>query len=352
MLSALQGRTDVLVVHLDTAVRWREITDLRTPQRLIGGSVQAIRDILGLCRLLLLHRPDLVHLCSSASFAGVKDRAMVFLAKTMDVPTVVHYRLGRIPSLIASQNWEWKLIRLTMRAASCVLLLDARSASEVRREVPEIKIELIPNPIDPKKVEDAVAKQGFADNNAGCSRIVYVGHIVERKGIRDLVRACMLLPEGSFQLNLVGFAKPDFQLELAALARARSDGKWLIFHGEVDRVRAIQRLHEADLVAFPSYTEGFPNALLEAMTLGKPIVATNVGAIPEMLGENTNEPCGLLVQPGQAKELMQALVTLMTDKERARMLGERARRKALACYTVRPILERYISAWKSVSRGR
>jgi glycosyltransferase involved in cell wall biosynthesis len=136
------------------------------------------------------------------------------------------------------------------------------------------------------------------------------------------------------------------------LARTRSNGDWLIFHGEVDRPRVVQHLREADIVAFPSHTEGFPNALLEAMVLGKPIVATNVGAIPEMLGENTNEPCGLLVQPGQAKELMQAIVTLMMDRERARVLGERARRKALAKYTISTIVEEYVCAWKSVSLGR
>jgi glycosyltransferase involved in cell wall biosynthesis len=277
---------------------------------------------------------------------------MVFLTKQMGVPTVVHYRFGRIPSLIESKNWEWKLIRLTMRAASCVLLLDTRSASEVRREVPEIRVELIPNPIDPKKVEDAGAKEAFVDTIAGFSRIVFVGHIVPRKGIRDLVRACLLLPEGSFQLDLVGFAKHDFQLELTSLAQARSHGNWLTFHGELDRPHVVRHLREADIVAFPSHTEGFPNAVLEAMVLGKPIVATNVGAIPEMLGENTNEPCGLLVQPGRAKELMQALVTLMTDKERARVLGERARRKALASYTISKIVEDYICAWKSVSLGR
>jgi glycosyltransferase involved in cell wall biosynthesis len=86
------------------------------------------------------------------------------------------------------------------------------------------------------------------------------------------------------------------------------------------------------------------------MAMGRPIVATRVGAIPEMLGEATNEPCGIVVSPRQVKELLAAITYLLTRPEEAAIFGERARKKALALYSRERVMQRYAELWNLLAR--
>jgi glycosyltransferase involved in cell wall biosynthesis len=106
---------------------------------------------------------------------------------------------------------------------------------------------------------------------------------------------------------------------------------------------------DSDLFVLPSYTEGFPNVILEAMALGKPILATRIGAIPEMLGENTDEPCGLLVSPQSINELRDAILYLFKHPEIARTYGDRARKKVMGVYSMERVIEQYVSLWHSLA---
>jgi glycosyltransferase involved in cell wall biosynthesis len=75
----------------------------------------------------------------------------------------------------------------------------------------------------------------------------------------------------------------------------------------------------------PSYSESFPMTVLEAMACGLPVVASNVGGIPEMIDSNQN---GILIQPGNERGLSAALLKLIGDRNFAKRLGSNARKKA------------------------
>jgi glycosyltransferase involved in cell wall biosynthesis len=98
----------------------------------------------------------------------------------------------------------------------------------------------------------------------------------------------------------------------------------------------------------PSYSEGFPNVVLEAMTLGKAIVATSVGAVPEMLSDG----CGVLVPPGNIEELDRALSRVVGEAELRATLGRRARARALARFSIDAVFPQYRAVWEAqVERG-
>ena len=104
----------------------------------------------------------------------------------------------------------------------------------------------------------------------------------------------------------------------------------------------MERMAACDLLVLPSYTEGFPNVVLEAMALGKAIVATDVGAIPEML----EAKCGLLVKPKDVQGLTTVLRSLLNDGNLRTELGNRARERALANYSIDVVFPRYMSLWR------
>jgi glycosyltransferase involved in cell wall biosynthesis len=137
--------------------------------------------------------------------------------------------------------------------------------------------------------------------------VVYIGRMDVKKGLRELVKAAASLrPERSkLHVYLVGEG-PDRPLIQRAIQASDAAGYIHALPGcAFDEVA--DWMAAADLVTLPSYMEGCPNVVLEALASGRPVVATNVGGIPEIL----NEVCGRLVPPRDAGALAQALAFVL-----------------------------------------
>jgi glycosyltransferase involved in cell wall biosynthesis len=98
-------------------------------------------------------------------------------------------------------------------------------------------------------------------------------------------------------------------------------------------------------LALPSHWEGFPYVLLEAMTLGRPVISTPVGAIPSMLAADSPEPCGICVPVGDVDSLRQAINRLLHDPMYACELGRRGRERVTREYSPQTVYAQYKAAW-------
>ena len=131
--------------------------------------------------------------------------------------------------------------------------------------------------------------------------------------------------------------------ELIAIAKKRNDSKWVEFVGEKSREEVWGYYKTCSLFCLPSYSEGFPYVVLEAMAFACPIVATKVGAIPEMLSDG----CGELIDAQEVESLKDALTHLLRDKEDASISGVNAHNKVLNNYTIDKVFDQYLEVWKS-----
>ena len=118
----------------------------------------------------------------------------------------------------------------------------------------------------------------------------------------------------------------------------------VVFLGEKPHDEAMKIVASSSVFTLPSYTEGFPNAVLEAMALEKPIVATSVGAIPDMLCG-----CGVVVPPENSRELENALSDLISNEELRNDFAKKAKHKMLGEYTIDKIFESYKTIWNEIS---
>jgi glycosyltransferase involved in cell wall biosynthesis len=143
--------------------------------------------------------------------------------------------------------------------------------------------------------------------------------------------------------GLVAGAGPE-EPRLAALI-AKLDGAVRLLG---DRADVPELIGAADVVCLSSAYEGLPMVLLEAMALARPIVATAVGGIPELVGEDA----GLLVRPGDAPALADALVELASDPARSVALGDAGRRRHRERYALEPMIEAYVEALRDVLAAR
>jgi glycosyltransferase involved in cell wall biosynthesis len=346
LLNTLKDRSEFSFSLINTAVKWRRMNDLNLLKRVVGGSLQALWDSMRLYRVVRTHRYSVLHMCTSASLASARDILMMTIAHAMGMGTVMHYHTGQVPTLAKKRGLEWFFTRAAMKQTDQMILLDEATAELVRKKFPGAHAEIIPNPVDPHIY--SYLPDGMAAKKNGCTRIVFVGRVDPVKGIRELVQACMMLESLPFELYLVGSHEPAFREELINTAKSMRNGEWLKIVGEVDRDKSWDYTRDADIFAFPSHTEGFPYAILEAMAMARPIVATSVGGVPQMM-DYGGEPCGILLQPRQVPELAQAIRSLINDPVRARAFGQLARKKVLSSYTVDKIGNRYADVWKKAA---
>jgi glycosyltransferase involved in cell wall biosynthesis len=149
------------------------------------------------------------------------------------------------------------------------------------------------------------------EGDARCLRILFLGNLMERKGVSDLLEALALEPMSGFEwrATLAGGGPID-------MYRHKADrlglGSRIEFPGWVDQHQAGRLLAASDVLVLPSYDEGLPLVILEALTAGVPVVCTPVGAIPEVL---EHEKTALFVQPGDAEGLAAALSRLGRDPD-------------------------------------
>ncbi|MDG2529975.1 glycosyltransferase [Caulobacter endophyticus] len=191
----------------------------------------------------------------------------------------------------------------------------------VERGVPASRVHFVPNAV---KIPTVLA-QPFADPGRP-PRIVAAGRLHPKKGFDVLVAAAALLRDRGL----------SFEVEIAGEGDERGKLEGLIAeHGLGDRVRLVgwrdasAFLATGDLFAFPSYQEGFPLVLLEAMAVGLPVAASAIPGPDEMIVEGAS---GRLLPPGDAAALADALADLIADPAAAVGFGRKARADVLADY--------------------
>jgi glycosyltransferase involved in cell wall biosynthesis len=160
--------------------------------------------------------------------------------------------------------------------------------------------------------------------------LLAVGRLSREKGHVDLIRALGLLrrrwPEDEFHLLLAGEGPERSRIEAARAEEGLEDRVTLTgLQRDVGPYYAI-----ADMVVMPSHSEGSPNALLEAMIAGAPVVATRAGGIPEIVA---HEETAILVESRDPEGLAAAIHRLLHDPEKRRRLGEKARAVARTEYS-------------------
>jgi glycosyltransferase involved in cell wall biosynthesis len=190
---------------------------------------------------------------------------------------------------------------------------------------------------DIKLASATAAQEFFSHQRTGIfskqpQHLLFVGWIIPEKGIFDLLDAMVILVQThpDVRLRLVGplFDKDDAWKQAVAI---RGISNQVEFLGVIsDRKKLIQELDAASIFVFPSHFEGFPVALLEAITMGLPCVGTSVGGIPDILD---NGVAGILVKPKAPQELAEALHKLIADNNLREEISTRASERAIEVYS-------------------
>lgn len=299
----------------------------------------ALRILAGLVWQLLRFRPDVVHVNTPYYWAFLRDGTAVWLASLLGARTVLHPRGGDFPDFVQGarpllRRWIDATLR---RADRCIALTAANERLMGEIAGPE-RVRYVPNFV---RLEDLGEPPDRRDRGEAPVEVLFVGWIVEAKGVGELLAAARGLPEVRF--TLVGARQPDFVDRLRDELQAQRDHVRLLPPRPREEVLALYR--EADVFVLPTWREGFPNVVLEAMAAGLPVVATPVGAIPDALRDGEE---GLLVPPRDPAALEAALRRLVEDPEARLAMGRRARHRVEASFSLGAVTDQLDAVYREL----
>lgn len=284
-------------------------------------------------------KPDVVHICSSASLSIVKDLMLINCAHRHGAKAVVHLHFGRVPELARKKNWEWTLLKIAVEKADVTIVMNKPTLDTLMAEGLN-HIKYLPNPLSMEIIDSIKRHESIVDRN--CRNLLYVGQVLRTKGVRELVSACAEIED--VKLRIVGQYEEDVQQELLEMASQRDGGKWLHFVGPVEHNKVIEEFMQAGIFVFPSYTEGFPNVILEAMACECPIASSDVGAIPEML-DIAGTPCGICYKPKNKDEVKNAIEKLINSPELCKQFATNAKTRVFELYAMPKVWDQLSSIW-------
>ncbi len=309
-------------------------------QRFLFGVREQLIPFFETIRIMKGESPDIVHICSCAGMGCLRDYLIIKSAKKKHVKSVLHLHFGRLPELAKKKNWEWYVLRKVLRLCDVIVPMN-KPTEKALHDDGFINVRYLPNPLNDSIVKQVSELEGSFQRNAG--QILFVGHVYDTKGVFELVKGCKDIR--GIKLRIVGKCTNEMKDDLLSIGTSSINKNWIDFVGEISHEEVLKEFLKADIFVFPSYTEGFPNVILEAMACGCPIIASDVGAIPEML-DIDNDPCGICIKPRSDKEVHDAAASLLNDKMQKEKYSEKAKRRVNSVYIMPMVWHELINIWE------
>ena len=209
------------------------------------------------------------------------------------------------------------------------------------------KIITVYNGIDCREEETSDIKTP-SDNTDDVKKIALVGRFDRQKGHDVLLRALKIIMDRNTDLNLNTFffgEGPDEEKIKAAINRMGLSGK-VFFRGVIEDIRGT--IAGMDLLVLPSLWEGLPNVLLEAMAEAKPVVASDIEGIDEIVVDGTT---GILFEPGNPEAFAEAIMRLLCNQDLAEKMGRTGRAKAVKKFSIENTVAETLTVYQKLMKG-
>ena len=238
------------------------------------------------------------------------------------------------------------LTNIEYKCADKVIAVSKATAEETVRfyRLPKERVVAIHNGIDLSSFTDLRVEEENEEHT-----VLSVGRLSWRKGYKYLIDAMpdILSEYRNARLLLVG--EGDQRTPLQQHARKLGIENSVLFLGKVSAERLYSLYHEADVYVQPSLYEPLGITILEAMSMRKPVVATRVGGIPELI---TNGAEGILVEPGNSLQLAEAITNVLSDSSCRERFGSNARKRVEREFTWETIAKKTLEFYTNLLSGR
>ena len=244
-------------------------------------------------------------------------------AKRLGTPAICHFRCSRSATQVPPQ----KLRKYFVHKADQIIAI-SESQKNIFKNMPEVasKLSVVPNGLDLSKFSRLETKAFRKEFNVDDNEFLVgmVGLISEHKGVEEYLIACAKVAEKIPNLKIVIVGPDHSRIYLKRIkklcAKLQIENR-MIFTGFREDIPNI--MSSLDLLITPSRQEAFGRVLLEAMAVGTPVIASDVGGIPEVISSND---VGILVPPENPGRFAEEMIGLLKNENRRKVIAANARR--------------------------
>ena len=312
--------------------------------------------LLQLIYKIIKNKPKVIYLLLSQNKIGfLRDSIYILISKFFSCKVVVHLRGSNFLNFYNSLFAIYKrYVNYILKKVDKIILQSPSLYSQFSIFVDINKIDILPNCIDIEKI-DIVPP--ISKNTKNKKIILYVGYLSYAKGFYDLLCTVPLIVKKN-PLVEFWFIGEELQKErniilpidrqkIKEAERIRKDlSSYLKYLGVVEHSKIFGIMKASDIFVLPSYSEGFPMVVLEAMACGLPVIASRTGAIPDFLKEGES---GYLINPGNIMELAEKIIFLLENYELCKNMGKANRIYVENNLTLRHIIPKFIKIIYDVS---
>lgn len=266
---------------------------------------------------LLSNRFDVAHIHGSLKGSFARKSYFLFWLRVFSIPAIYQCHAAQVEKFFNGLNTNQKehIINTFKKYQLCLCL--GTSWVKKFQTLTNRNWNILFNPVP----ELTLTKKKHSTCNFS-----FMGELSERKGIKDLIHAFAQSENKNARLLVAGNGDVD---SLVMLCSELGISEKVEFLGWINKEQKLDLLARTDVVVLPSYAEGLPMSILEAMSVGLPVITTPVGAVEDAITHNEH---GLLVQPGNINQIAVAISELTNDTGKRVQLGEAAKVKFLKCF--------------------
>ncbi len=266
-----------------------------------------------------------IHVASGPSFYRKSLFALICMVRK--IPVIMHIHGHEFDQFFSgSSPVKQTYIRTIFRHCKKVLVLSQYWLNYFSDNIVRKNVEILRNGVDADHFGNLAA------STATITKFLFLGRLGQRKGVYDLLEAIRIVVQKYNQTSLQFYLAGDGDVEeVESLVRKHQLEDNVFLPGWIDDRLKAEYLRSVYTVILPSYSEGLPMSLLEAMAAGKVVLSTKVGGIPELVDDGQN---GFLVAPGDIQALVRSILFISNNKEKMHRIGENNKRKIRQHYNI------------------
>lgn len=294
----------------------------------------------------MAYKPAICHIATAFGLSFLKHSVCIVIARLFGSRVLLHPHC----SFYFLYERQSRLVQWFVRRVTCLchgVVVISHEWKRLQEVVPACQIYYLPNAIDLPSYRNVGQKKILSKTIKSRLHILYLGHLGKEKGSFDLISAAKIVLEQGHEVvfELVGQEQVvgDIERLNTQIANAGLE-QFIHIQPAVPYKKKIELLRSADIFVYPSYHEGLPMAVMEAMACGLPIVATQVGGLPDLVCPGIN---GILVPAGQPSQLANAILQLLGDPQMRRSMQIKSFQLAQEYFDVEKLVPRLLDIYQA-----
>lgn len=290
-------------------------------------------------KMLLSFPIQIVHIHTSANIGFWEKGIFAFISSVFNKKVVLHIHGSEFKEFCEQSKFK-NLIIFILKRCDQVVVLSNIWQRYFQQSLFQNNLTVVENGINLNPFVKGV-------KNSKSINILFIGLLGKRKGVYSILKCIskyreLQSPKIQFYLMGKGLSPKDDIEVLRSLNKYDLSNVNLL--GELSGFNKYEYLKNSHIFLLPSYAEGFPIAIIEAMASYLPVISTNVGGIPDMIGPEN----GILVSPGDIEGLRRAIMTLVSNPKLRRTMGNNNRKKVEEYYNIEIMIDKIYNLYKSL----